>query len=90
MRSWLYRIRPAVHHTPFERLDQDKVTQNWDEQLPNPNWFRWRPFDIPGEGDQVDWVRGLRTLAGAGDPRTRNGLAIYIYTCNVGMKDTCM
>jgi len=64
---------------------------NWDDRPPNPNWFRWKPFDVPGKDDvPVDWVHGLNTLAGAGDPRTRHGMAIHIYACNVGMKDSCI
>ena len=33
----------------------------------------------------VDWVAGLHTVAGAGAPRTRHGLAIHVYLCNAGM-----
>jgi homogentisate 1,2-dioxygenase len=36
-RSWLYRIRPSVHHTPFEKFPQPWITHNWDDQHPNPN-----------------------------------------------------
>jgi hypothetical protein len=38
-RTWFYRIRPSVHHTPFERFDQvaPLITHDWNEQHPNPN-----------------------------------------------------
>ena len=29
----------------------------------------------------------MRTVAGAGDPRTRHGAAIHVYVCNTSMKD---
>jgi homogentisate 1,2-dioxygenase len=43
-----------------------------------PQQLRWDPF--VGEED-CDFVDGLRTLAGAGDAQTKNGLAIHIYVC---------
>ena len=52
--------------------------------------LRWKPFDLPSKSDNpVDWVDGLKTLAGAGDPRTINGIAIHVYACNASMKDKC-
>jgi len=87
-RSWLYRILPSVKHTPFEKYQQPHIAKNWDEQHPNPNQLRWKPWDIPSK--PLDWVDGLRSIAGAGDPRTKNGLAIHIYTCNLSMKDKAM
>merc|ERR1712180_436681 len=46
-RSWLYRILPSVKHQPFVPFKQDLVTVNWDEQHPNPNQLRWKPFSLP-------------------------------------------
>ena len=52
--------------------------------------LRWKPFDIPSERDKpIDWVDGLKTVAGAGDPRTINGVGILIYACNSSMKNKC-
>lgn len=51
--------------------------------------MRWKPFDIATDG-QVDFVQGLRTLCGAGQPATRHGLAVHIYTCNVAMENKSM
>ena len=39
---------------------------------------------------KVDFVQGLSTVCGAGDARMRNGLAIHIYACNVGMTNRCL
>ena len=33
----------------------------------------------------MSFIHGLHTLAGAGDPSTKNGLAIHIYNANVNM-----
>ncbi|XP_063895343.1 homogentisate 1,2-dioxygenase [Helicoverpa armigera] len=85
-RSWLYRIRPSVIHKPFQKSDVAKyLTHNWDEQEPDPNQSRWLPFDLPPSNQSVDFVAGLHTVCGAGDPRSRNGLAIHVYLCNTSM-----
>ncbi|KAG6455113.1 homogentisate 1,2-dioxygenase [Manduca sexta] len=85
-RSWLYRIRPSVIHKPFKRLNTAKyLTHNWDEQEPDPNQSRWLPFDIPSSDTPVDFVAGLHTVCGAGDPRSRNGIAIHVFLCNTSM-----
>ncbi|XP_077300055.1 homogentisate 1,2-dioxygenase [Arctopsyche grandis] len=89
-RSWLYRIRPSVIHKPFTKYDDSKyLTHNWNEQHPNPNQLRWQPFNIPLEKDGiVDFVNGLHTVCGAGDPCSRNGIAIHVYVCNGSMKNS--
>ncbi len=51
--------------------------------------MRWKPFDLPKSDESLDWVSGLRTVSGAGDPKLRNGIAIHIYTCNKNMENTC-
>lgn len=85
-RSWFYRIRPSVCHKPFERYDNVKdLTRNWNEIHPNPNQFRWNPFDIPNASTKVDFVDGLHTICGAGDPLSRHGIAIHVYLCNSSM-----
>ena len=35
----------------------------------------------------INFVQGLATLAGAGSPDTKAGMAIHIYTCNTSMID---
>lgn len=89
-RTWFYRIRPSVMHQPFSRYDSvPGLTVNWNEQPPNPNQMRWAPFDMPTKADQsVDFVQGIHTVCGAGDPKSRHGIAIHVYLCNVSMKDS--
>ena len=85
-RSWLYRLLPSAKHDPFQPYPQPYLTNRWGEHHPNPNQLRWKPFDIPS-GSSVDWVDGLRTVAGAGDTKTRHGMAVHVYTCNKAMGD---
>jgi homogentisate 1,2-dioxygenase len=88
--SWLYRIRPSVIHNPFQLYKGSNLTNNWDEIEQTPNQLRWRPFTIPSNETKVDFVDGLNTICGAGDTRSRNGLAIHIYCINASMKDKCL
>lgn len=51
----------------------------------SPTQLAWHPFDIPSDDTQVDWVDGLKTVAGNGDPSLREGLAVHIYAANASM-----
>ncbi|XP_044738003.1 homogentisate 1,2-dioxygenase isoform X2 [Chrysoperla carnea] len=88
-RSWLYRIRPSVMHQPYKPVNHRNLTNNWNEQYPDPNQMRWKPFDLPDDNTQIDFVSGLSTVCGAGDPKTRHGVAIHIYSCNISMSNSC-
>ncbi|RMZ79336.1 hypothetical protein DV737_g3421, partial [Chaetothyriales sp. CBS 132003] len=46
------------------------------------------PFEIPKDDTPVDFVDGLKTLAGSGDPTMREGLATHVYLCNRSMDKT--
>jgi homogentisate 1,2-dioxygenase len=83
-RTWLYRIRPSVSHVPFELSSPGFAHFSSSNCVSTPNQLRWSPFSIPTH-DQRDFVQGLRTVAGAGDCSTRNGLAIHVYLANTDM-----
>ncbi|CAH1996153.1 unnamed protein product [Acanthoscelides obtectus] len=84
-RSWLYRIRPSVVHKPFRRFGKGNLTCDWNEEEPDPNQMRWNPFNLPKTGN-VDFVEGLNTICGAGDPKLKLGLAVHIFSCNKSME----
>jgi len=85
--SWLYRIRPSVCHTPYEKIPLGLLCSKFDHDDPTPNQLRWNPFDLPENGKEVDFIDGLATVCGAGSPQIRNGMAVHIYTANTSMKD---
>lgn len=88
MRTWFYRILPSAVHNPFEPFNNATfLTSNWNEAHPNPSQFRWNPFELPSKETKVDFVEGIHTLCGAGDEKSRHGLAVYVYTCNKSMED---
>jgi homogentisate 1,2-dioxygenase len=85
VRSWFYRILPSVKHRPFQKIHSGHFTNDFTG-LPNPNQLRWHPFDIQSASEkQIDFVDGLRTIAGSGSPSARSGMAIHVYCCNTDM-----
>lgn len=84
-RSWLYRIRPSAMHTPFQKIEVQKLVGDFTDAIVDPNQLRWRPFSHPEGMGEVDWVESLVTLAGAGDCTTKGGLAVHIYTATKSM-----
>lgn len=86
-RSWLYRILPSVKHSPFEKYPLNTFNGDWNDRHPNPNQLKWNPFDLPE--NPTDFIDGLATICGAGDPKTRHGLGIHVYCCNKPMGERC-
>ena len=82
-RSWLYRIRPAAMHEPFARHDNGKLISRFDDLPASPNQLRWDPLPMPVE--PTDFVDGLVTMAGNGDPHAQAGCGIHIYAANRSM-----
>ncbi|KAJ3221702.1 hypothetical protein HK099_003225 [Clydaea vesicula] len=94
LRSWLYRIRPSVCHYPFNKLNSNENFVGNFANGPNgpceitPNQLRWSPFKIPTNETKVNFIEGLRTICGAGDPSSKHGLAIHIFVANCSMEKT--
>jgi homogentisate 1,2-dioxygenase len=86
-RLWLYKIRPSVQHGEFEPIDAGRWVA--DFRHTTPNVMRWKPLPLPGAGERVDFVAGMTTFGGHGDPLTRKGYAIHLYTANADMGDSC-
>lgn len=51
----------------------------------SPTQLAWLPFDIPTDG-KIDFVAGLKTIAGSGDPTLREGLAVHTFLANTSME----
>lgn len=85
-RSWLYRIRPSVAHSPFQPMESGLLRSTpFDEVPAPPNQLRWQPLPIPAK--PADFIDGLITMAGNGDALTHTGVAIHIYAANRSMTD---
>lgn len=84
-RTWTYRIRPSVTHRPFAEARQTLLLGGPFSGVPtSPNQLRWSPFEIPAS--PTDFVDGLITIAGNGDPAAQDGVAIHIYAANRSMQ----
>lgn len=84
-RSWLYRIRPAAVHRPFKRIDNGSLTSDFGAVDTPPNQLRWDPLPLPDK--PTDFLDGIVTFAGNGDPHTQTGCAIHLYAANRSMSD---
>ena len=50
-----------------------------------PNATRWNPIPSVKEGQSTNFVQGLTSLLGAGEPSLKQGVAIYAYSANKSM-----
>jgi homogentisate 1,2-dioxygenase len=82
-RSWLYRIRPSAMHTPFERIDAGRIVSDFGSVATPPNQLRWNPLPVPSS--PTDFVEGIVTMAGSGDPHAQSGAAAHLYVANRSM-----
>jgi homogentisate 1,2-dioxygenase len=83
-RSWLYRIRPAAVHEPFARIHSGLITSVFTTDRTSPNQLRWDPLPIPTT--PTDFVDGLVTMAGNGDPAAQLGCGIHEFAASTSME----
>ncbi|MFC3109028.1 homogentisate 1,2-dioxygenase [Undibacterium arcticum] len=84
-RSWLYRMRPAAAHSPFKLIQNHRIVSRFGEQPTPPDQLRWSPLADPvGE---VDFIDGLVTMAGNGEPAAQSGCAVHLYAANRSMQE---
>src|SRR5688500_11794170 len=83
--TWTYRIRPSVTHKPYVEIPSRLIRSGpFNEVPPTPNQLRWRPLPIPTE--PTDFVDGIVTLGGNGDPAWQQGAGIHVYAANRSME----
>src|SRR2546421_11373825 len=82
-RSWLYRIRPSAMHTPFERIGSGRIVSDFGGVPTTPNQVRWSPLPLPES--PTDFVEGIVTLAGHGDPHAQSRAAGHLYVAHPSM-----
>jgi homogentisate 1,2-dioxygenase len=87
-RSWLYRIRPAADHRPFESKPMGRLSGDFDAAHTSPDKLRWSAPPIPE--DPTDFLDGLLTMGGNGAPQAHSGCAIHLYAANRSMQDRAL
>src|SRR6202048_2820896 len=85
-RTWTYRIRPSVTHHPYQEIPSRLIRSGPFTEVPTtPNQLRWNPLPLPEAA--TDFVDGIITLGGNGDPAMQTGVAIHLYAANTSMTD---
>ncbi len=89
---WMYRIRPSVAHGQLVATPEvnPHIASSF---LPGsaktsmvPDQLAWDPFPVPEAArETLDFLQGIRTVAGQGDPTLKEGMAVHVYTANVSM-----
>lgn len=84
-RTWTYRIRPSVTHKPFTEKGTGLFRSGPFTEVPTPpNQMRWNPIPMPEK--KTDFVDGIVTMGGSGDPAMQIGVGLHLYTANVSMR----
>ncbi len=84
--TWLYKLRPSAMHAPYVPISSGLLRSGpFDEVKTPPNRLRWDPLPIPRK--PTDFIDGLATMAGSGDPASHSGLGVHVYCANRSMTD---
>jgi homogentisate 1,2-dioxygenase len=84
-RTWTYRIHPSVRHKPFRRIESDRFLSGPFPGPATPTQLRWSPFETPQRS--ADFIDGLVTIGGNGEPDTQIGMAVHVYAANRSMQN---
>lgn len=82
-RVWLYRLRPQIHHRPYEAHPHPTFTGRFEQGVVSPEVMRFRPYPVPE--CRTDLIAGMRTFAGGGDPNLQRGMALHLFVANADM-----
>ena len=83
--SWLYRIAPSARQSAFRLVDARHWSSDFDAGGMPPEPMRWDP--LPEPAGPTDFVQGLVTMAGTGNPATQTGCGVHLYAINRSMTD---
>ena len=87
-RVWMYRVRPSFSHTAFTELPAARFCAPLGEV--EPNRTRWKALPIPAAPSAIDFVDGLVTLGGAGEPTAGPSWSVHLYAANADMRDRAL
>ena len=82
--TWLYKLRPSTMHAPYKPVGNGLLRSGpFDEVKTPPNRLRWNPLPLPSK--PTDFIDGLISFAGSGDPASHAGLGVHVYCANRSM-----
>ncbi|PHH77303.1 hypothetical protein CDD82_3569 [Ophiocordyceps australis] len=91
---WMYRMRPSVAHGKVSVSDTNPHMESCFSATNQKLEFvasqeAWDPFPLLPSHESgapaTDFLDGIRTIGGQGDPTLRQGVAIHVYSANVSM-----
>jgi homogentisate 1,2-dioxygenase len=83
-RVWLYRVRPSAGRSSMRALEHPTFGGGFLDRPAAIDLVGHRALPIPSV--PTDFVDGLHTYGGAGDPALRRGFAIHLYCANRSME----
>jgi homogentisate 1,2-dioxygenase len=87
--TWLYKLRPSAMHGPYKRIADGLLRSGpFNEAETPPNRLRWNPLPMPSKA--TDFIDGLATIAGSGEPSAQAGIAVHVYRANRSMNERYM
>ena len=81
LQTFMYRVVSSLDHQPFEPLEDE--TPSKAPTFLSPNSHMWPHFPVD---KTADWVSSQRLLARNGDPATKTGLGIWVWSVCQDMK----
>lgn len=87
--SWLYRILPSACQKGVYtkcQLSPTDFKSNFTSAIIDPQQFRWKPINFSKKG--TNFINGIKSMCGAGDPSMKDGLGIHSYSCDISMEKT--
>jgi homogentisate 1,2-dioxygenase len=85
-RTWMYRLRPQTLDRGFRPRAHGRFVGDFAEAVPFPEHLGFRPPVLPDEA--TDFLAGITTFAGAGDPALGKGAAVHLYAATADMVRT--
>ncbi|PVV05043.1 hypothetical protein BB560_000440 [Smittium megazygosporum] len=90
LRTWLYKIHPATMQGPsVSYKGNPDLISNFLDPVNihvSASQPKWTPFEVPANG-KIDFIDGIKTICGAGEPTLASGLAIHVYTSTSNMNN---
>jgi homogentisate 1,2-dioxygenase len=94
-RTWLYRAQPSVSGTSnsfyacgggtASSLPETFGGADWSKDMRlDPNPMRWGATPLQ-PNERVNFIQGMHTLLGSGDPTCKSGIGVYVYAFNTDM-----
>lgn len=93
LRTWMYKVKPTVGHSKHEDVTNEfpnfisDFSDGNKDLITTPDQLRWKPFPLLEKENKIDFIHGITTYCGAGEPGMKAGLAIHNYSCNISMDE---